>query len=648
MTAKTATTPAVWIGLLHAYNCGRLIGEWTDAADLDRLREVAARVLAEGGGEEVALIDFGDFFKVPDNLAPHRLRGVREQSRLRRLPLYRWVRLPARLSRAAPPDLCTASPCLRVGAPPLQTGEGPPLQGDGQMHSQATTYVLDGLRPRKVRIDVYANSGGSAFTIFGLQPGDGLALQAVVRKAIGSSGFSFPTDRHVSVRVSAADGRPSGREGMAMPIALAVLAASGQLRRDTLAGLAVAGNMLEDGTIAAVRGALQMAEAVAEDPSLSCFALASASAPEGACARGVEVLQLYSLAAARYISDSDRDRLRPEPQALPSTPDPYGPDFRDIKGQGPARRACEVAAAGDHSLLLAAPRGAGQAPLARRLPSILPPLRRSEALEVLRIASSMGTGSVATGRPFRSIPANTGIASMLGFGSPLSPGEVTLAHNGVLFLDQLEAFDIETLRGIAASRSAGRTFVGSPPKALPSSFSLIAATHCCPCGRLGGGEWSCSCEGRALARHLDRLAEVAAQIDLVCTYTPPSEEELAAGPGEPSCAIRSRVIEARARQAARLGEGRTNRQMTIAETEECGLSAEALDAVNRLLPYPDQVGRRICVVQVARTVADLSGADQVDSFHLAEAIELQLQPVGGDPASRPMDPGNSPGVGPTS
>lgn len=516
------------------------------------------------------------------------------------------------------------------------------------MHSQATTYVLDGLRPRNVRIDVYATSGGSAFTIYGLQPGDGLALQPLVRKAIASSGFSFPTERHISVRVSAADGRPSGRAGMAMPIALAVLTASGQLRRDTLAGLAVAGYLLEDGTIGPIRGALQMAEAVAEDPDLSSFSVASANAPEAACASGVEVLQLYSLAAARYISGADRDRLRPDPQALPSTPDPDAPDFRDIKGQGPARRACEIAAAGDHSLLLNAPRGAGQAALARRFPSILPPLRRSEALDVLRIASSMGTGSVATGRPFRSTPANTGIAPMLGFGSPLPPGEVTLAHNGVLFLDQLEKFDIETLRGIAASRSAGRTFVGSPPKALPSSFSLVASTHSCPCGRLGVGDMSCSCEGRALARHLDRLAEVAAQIDLVCTYAPPCEEELAGGPGEPSCALRSRVIEARARQAARLGDGRTNRQMAIAETEECGLSAEAAAAVNRLLPYPDQAGRRIRVVQVARTIADLAGADQVDSFHLAEAIELQLQPVGGEPASRPMDPGNSPGVEPTS
>lgn len=515
------------------------------------------------------------------------------------------------------------------------------------MHSQTTTYVLDGLRPRKVRIDVYANSEGSAFTVYGLEPGAGLPLQALVRGAIESSGFSFPIDRHVSARVSAADGRPSGGGGIALPIALAVLTATRQLGRDTLDGLAVAGNLLEDGTIAAVRGALQMAEAVAEDPDLHSFAVASESAPEAACASGVEVLRLYSLAAARYISGGDRDRLHPQPRDLPSSPDPADPDFGHLRGRGPARRAAEIAAAGGHSLLLAAPRGAGQAAVARRVPSILPPLSRSEALEVLRIASSQGTGSVASGRPFRSVAATTGIALMLGSGSPLSPGEVTLAHNGVLFLDQLEKFDIETLRGIAASRSGGRTFVGSPPKALPSSFSLVASTHCCPCGRLGIGEGSCSCEGRALARHLDRLAEAASHIDLVCAYAPPSEEELAGGPGEPSCAIRSRIIEARARQGARLGEGGTNRQMTIAETEECGLSAEARDAVNRLLPYPDQAGRRIRVVQVARTVADLAGADQVDSFHLAEAIELQLQPVGGDPANRPMDPGNSPGVEPT-
>ena len=516
------------------------------------------------------------------------------------------------------------------------------------MHSQTTTYVLDGLRPRKVMIDVYANTGGSAFTVYGLKPGAGLPLQALVRGAIKSSGFTFPGDRHVSVRVSAADGRPNGGEGMALPIALGILTATGQLGRDTLAGLALAGNMLEDGTIAAVRGALQMAEAVAEDPDLRSFAVASECASEAACAGGVEVLQLYSLAATRYISGEERDRLHPQRRALPSCPDLGGPDFGYLRGLGHARRAAEIAAAGDHSLLLSAPRGAGQAAVARRVPSILPPLSRFEALEVLRIASSEGTGSAASGRPFRSVAATTSIAHMLGSGSPLSPGEVTLAHNGVLYLEQLEKFDIEILRALAASRSGGRTFVGSPPQALPSSFVLLASAHHCPCGNLGSGELSCSCAAPAVERHLARRDAVAEQMDLVCNFEPPSQTELDGSGGEPSCAIRSRVLETRARQAARLGEGRTNRTMTIVETENCGLTAGAADALNRALPYPDQVGRRVRIARVARTIADLAGADQVDSFHLAEAIELQLQPVGGDPASRAMDPGNSPGVGPTS
>ncbi len=516
------------------------------------------------------------------------------------------------------------------------------------MYSQATTYVLDGLRPRQLKVDVYITSGAPSFTIAGLRDGAEAVLQALVRKAIASSGLSFPADRRVAVRVSAAEARGSGEGASALPVALAILTASGQLRPDTLRGLAVAGNLIEDGTIGHVRGALQMAEAVAKDPRLDSFAVASESAPEAACASGVEVLQLYSLAAARYISDTDRERLHPSARALPSSPDPEGVNFADLRGMGPARRAAEIAAAGDHSLLLVGPRGAGQSVLARRVPSILPPLERSEALDVLRIASAMGTAAAATGRPFRSVPPTTGITPMLGYGSPLSPGEVTLAHHGVLFLERLTELDLETLRGIATSRCSSRTFVGSPPQVLPSSFLLLASAQRCPCGNLGAGEGSCSCEAPTLARHLDRLAAAAEQFELVCTYGPPLESELRDSAGEPSCAIRSRVMEARARQETGLGEGRTNRTMRIGETEGCGLSPGAVEALNRALPYPDQLGRRIRIGRVARTIADLAGAESADSFHLAEAMELQLRPLSGERADRPMDPGNSPGVGPTS
>lgn len=514
------------------------------------------------------------------------------------------------------------------------------------MHSQTTTYVLDGLRPRQVNVAVHIDPGGPAFTVAGLPPGLGASLQALIRSAVAHSGLSFPEGRRISASVSS-EAKP-GAGAMALPIALAVLVAYGQLRRDTLEGLALAGNLHEDGTIAPVRGALQMAEAVAEDPHLDSFAVASQSASEAACARGVEVLRLYSLGALRYLADEDRERLHPQPLALPSCTDPDGADFADLRALGPVRRAAEIAAAGDHSLLLAAPRGAGQAALARRIGSILPPLRRAEALEVLRIASSVQSASLPTGRPFRAPAPRTGSAPMLGCPSPLSPGEVTLAHNGVLYLEGLTHFDVETLRGVLTARSGGRAFVGSPPQALPSSFFLVASAHPCPCGKLGVGDLSCECEGPALSRHRERLAAAAEQIDLVCTYGPSSEQVRAESPAEPSCAIRSRVLEARARQAARLGEGRRNREMSIRETEGCGLAAAAVEGLNRALPYPDQLGRRLRIARVARTVADLAGAELVDSFHLAEAIDLQLQPLSGEPPERPMNPGNSPGVRPTS
>lgn len=389
-----------------------------------------------------------------------------------------------------------------------------------------------------------------------------------------------------------------------------------------------------------------MAEAVAEDPNLDSLAVANASAPEAACASGVEVLQLFSLGALRYLSEADRERLHPEPRSLPASPDPGGPDFADLPGIDLPRRAAEVAVAGNHSLLLAAPVGAGQSLVARRIPSILPPLRPAEALEVLRIASAAGeqSGSSATGRPFRSPPRDVDLLTVLGGSHPPAPGEVSLAHNGVLYLDEVHSFDPEILDAVAAARESSSTFIGSPPQVVPSAFFLVASTQLCPCGSFAAPDRLCSCDESVLADHQHRLAAAAECFDMVSTNGPPTREDLAAPPGEPSCAIRSRIMEARSRQAARLGEGRTNRQMSASETENCGLSAETVDAINRAFPYPHMAGRRLRIANVARTVADLAGAELVDTFHLAEAIDLQLGPPSSTPLTvPPMDPATAPG-----
>ena len=388
-----------------------------------------------------------------------------------------------------------------------------------------------------------------------------------------------------------------------------------------------------------------MAEAVAQDRDLDSFAVASASAPEAACAGGVEVLGLYTLGALRYLGDADRERLHPEPRALPSDPEPGGLDFGDLRGLDAPRRAVEVAVAGDHSLLLAAPAGAGQSLLAHRIPSILPPLRRAEALEVLRIASAANeqSGSAATGRLFRSPGHGVDISRILGGGQPTVPGEVSFAHNGVLYLDQVVSFDSEILEALANARASGSTFIGSPPQLVPSAFFLAASTQLCPCGSFAAPDRLCSCDEHTLACFQNRLAATAESFDMVASYGPPTREDLAEPRGEPSCSIRSRVMEARARQAARLGEGRTNRRMSAGETEDCGLTAETVEAVNRAFPYPHLAGRRLAIANVARTVADLAGAELVDTFHLAEAIDLQFGAPSSPPTVALMDPATAPG-----
>lgn len=441
-----------------------------------------------------------------------------------------------------------------------------------------------------------------------------------VRAAIANAGFEFPL-RRIAVSLAPGSVRRAG-PGLDLAIAAAVLAASGQLDPEGIAPFALLGELGLDGSVRRAAGALPAAEA-AREAGHTGILVAAESAGEAALAQGVEVIALDNLAQLALLGGAQRPAPA-VPAALPAEPGPAAPDLAELRGQPELRRALEVAAAGGHSLLLIGPPGAGKSLAAARLPGILPPLSRSEALEVARVASACGRfGAVLRGgRPFRAPHHTISAAGLLGGGRPPLPGEVTLADRGVLFLDQLAEFRRDALaelapaarRGSVCIRQAGRSLT------LPARFLLIAAAEGCPCGR-GPLDPECVCAPEAAARYRERLLHTPpAPFDLAIAVAPPSATDLAGKPGEPSAAVRERVAVVRGVQERRLGEGRCNGQMSAEEVRDCGLERK----VALLLERDPNPGSAEPVVRAARTLADLEGAELVSAGHIAQAHGLRI------------------------
>jgi magnesium chelatase family protein len=305
-----------------------------------------------------------------------------------------------------------------------------------------------------------------------------------------------------------------------------------------------------------------------------------------------------------------------------------GPDLADLRGQRHLRYALEVAAAGGHSLLMVGPPGAGKSLAASRLPSILPPLAPEEALEVARIASASGRlGEGRTeGRPFRAPHHTVSPAGLIGGGNPPNPGEATLAHRGVLFLDELCEFRRDTLEALRAPLETGWVSIARAGswRHLPCRFMLVAAANPCPCGR-GDADPECSCAPLAVRRYQARLSgALADRIDVLAAIRQPSAEEIGGPPGETSAAVRERVSAARECGERRLGRGRCNAEMTPGEVREC-----ALDEGAAALLADSYSRRRLSgrahdrVLRLARTVADLAGAETIGREQMAQALQLR-------------------------
>jgi magnesium chelatase family protein len=492
------------------------------------------------------------------------------------------------------------------------------------MLATARTFTLDGISARPVRVEVDVHRGLPGFAIVGLPDAAVREARERVRAALVNCGFEFPLSR-VVVNLAPASLRKAG-PGMDLAIAAALLCASDQLEWEGMERVALAGELALDGRVRPIHGALAIAEAAYEDGA-RVIVVPAENGPEAALAAGVEAVPLGNLAELPALAAGER-AAGPVPLRLRSGPAPGGPDLADLRGQPHLRHALEVAAAGGHSLLMVGPPGAGKSLAASRLPSILPALGEAEALEVARIASAtgrLGTGLLA-GRPFRAPHHTISAAGLIGGGTPPRPGEVTLAHRGVLFLDELCEFRRDALEALRAPLEAGEVAIArvGGRRRLPCRFMLVAASNPCPCGR-GENDPDCTCMAASVQRYQGKLSgALADRIDLLAAVSQPSAEEIGGGPGEASGAVRDRVCAARERQEARLGAGRCNAEMTAAEVRACELEAAAAKLLADLYARRRLSGRaHDRALRLAQTIADLAGVARIGEEEMAQALQLR-------------------------
>lgn len=491
----------------------------------------------------------------------------------------------------------------------------------------ATTRActLDGISARPVRVEVDVHRGLPNFSIVGLPDAAVREARERVRAALVNSGFDFPL-RRVVVNLAPASLRKAG-PGMDLAIAAALLAAAGEIAWEGGGRLALVGELSLDGSTRPVQGALAMAEA-AREAGAEAILVPAENGPEAALAYGIRVVPIEALSQLPALLAGESHPSPPEPMPLQLATDPSGPDLADLRGQPELRHALEVAAAGQHSLLLIGPPGAGKSLAVSRLPSILPPLDVPEALEVTRIASATGRlqSSTSGGRPLRAPHHTISAAGLVGGGSPSRPGEATLAHRGILFLDELPEFRRDALEALRAPLETAKVAVARAGNqiTLPGDFLLTAAANPCPCGR-GEADPDCSCSPYDLQRYQAKLTgALADRIEIRTSVRQPSTAEIGGSPGESSELVRERVISARERQHLRLGQGRCNAHLTPAEARACPLSSSAADVLADLYARQRLSGdAHDRTLRLAQTLADLDGVDVIGEDQMRQALRMR-------------------------
>ena len=482
--------------------------------------------------------------------------------------------------------------------------------------------ALAGLEAPLVTVEVHLANGLPGFTIVGLPEAEVREARDRVRAALINCRYEFPA-RRITVNLAPADlPKESGR--FDLPIALGILAASQQLSAARLADYEFAGELSLSGELRAVRGALAMTYRAAR--SGRGFVLPTPSAAEAALVRDAAIYPAPTLLAvcAHLTGGVLIERFVGESAACRAG---YA-DLAEVRGQACAKRALEVAAAGAHSLLMVGPPGAGKSMLASRLPGLLPPMTDEEALESAALRSLASTGFRVTEwheRPFRAPHHSASSVALVGGGADPRPGEISLAHRGVLFLDELPEFERRVLEVLREPLESGRVSISRAARKaeFPARFQLLAAMNPCPCGYLGHYAGKCRCTPDQVARYRGKLSgPLLDRIDIHIEVPAVPQEELLAQtrPGESSEAVRARVGAARERQLAR--QGKANAELGTKEVERhcpTDRAGETLlkQAIARLALSARAYHR---VLKLARTVADLAGVDAITASHVAEAI----------------------------